>query len=117
MTYVQYINCDKWKKIVGIALWVGATIGLGFGIYELKNNISFENHTTCVPGNDYVTLDGILHYSTLCYADNGFLYYLYWFIAISANIVNGYMIYRTLNNHYKWLEIKCGVKPKTEQVK
>ena len=33
MTYVQYINCHKWKNIICITLWVGATIGLGVALY------------------------------------------------------------------------------------
>lgn len=114
MTYVQYINCSKWKKVIGISLWIGSCIGLGYAI-----NLSLP-----IWGSDSV-------YWNICneafdfktggfYADchpdwvkEGSLIGL----VVVLNAINYFMIWRTMNNHYQWLEIRCGVKPNPNEVK
>lgn len=120
MTYVQYINCNKWKKVIGISLWIGASIGLGYltfcaveqygttnnGLTELKL-IKSNPPTSDNPfgSNEYQDQPAYV-------VETFFL-----IVAGLGNFANYFMIWRSLNNHYQWLEIKCGVKPKTDDLK
>jgi len=110
MTYVQYINCDKWKKVIGITLWSGTTIGLGYFLFFVSMSIHNDEFriTKCDDIYDF-KLGGFksdchkeVDYSTLG---------LFLGLAIAVNVGNWFMIWRTLNNHYRWLLIKCGTKP------
>lgn len=108
MTHIQYINCDKWKKVIGISLWIGATIALGSCIYYLLNNTTFQIqdlHASC-----FISTHNNKPFNT-CIDDNGDLLGLIWFVALFVNSINYFMIYRSLNKHYQWIEFRCGVKP------
>lgn len=117
MTYTQYVNCDKWKKVIGITLWVGACIGLGVLLNGAIHIYGTQQYGLYVCGSHFVVGNGTGWGSIVesCGADYQTETFI--LVAISAmNIANYFMIWRTLNNHYRWLEIKCGVKPKTEKV-
>jgi hypothetical protein len=112
LTYVQYVDCSKWKKVLGISLWIGLTIGLGFifnftiGLYGTEQYGLFECH-------DYLSGKGSDPYvmvTTHCEPQLS-IETFFLIIAGLANAGNYFMIWRTLNNHYRWIEIRCGQKP------
>ena len=121
MTYVQYINCDRWKKVIGISLWIGTTIGLGIGLiigYEgsvnpliipLKPNIYNSTQTT----QDYTDALNSYYKAKNTNENNAGLFIL----CLAGNLVNYPFILYALNKHYQWIEIKCGNRPTTEAVK
>lgn len=108
MTYVQYVNCDKWKKVIGISLWIGASIGLAY-----LTNSSLGIWGKEIPGLvtcDVIYDDKNMDFRSSCNAD-----YSKQGVIIGSmillNLINYFMIWRTMNNHYQWLEIRCGSKP------
>lgn len=110
MTHVHYIDCSKWKKVIGIVLWIGATIGLGFGIYYMNSFSYVEDDETCFKMSENNQGGSVIS----CSGDEGKTFYLVWSLLIVANGLNSFVIWHCLNNHYKWLEIRCGKKPKNE---
>ena len=111
MTYVQYINCDKWKKVIGISLWVGASIGLGFSEY-----ICYEYYQNGYdPGYCTIAFSTTSEQNT-CIKDHagnptGLI------LVSIVNVVNYIGIWYVMNNHYRWMEIRCGKKPSPNEVK
>lgn len=119
MTYVQYINCDKWKKVIGITLWIGASLGLGvlldgaiqlygtekYGLYDCHEVFNAESKDAPYGSvNEQCTPEYGVEIACI--------------VAASAiNIANYFMIWRTLNQHYQWLKIICGEKPINREVK
>lgn len=111
MTYVQYIDCDKWKKVIGITLWAGATIGLSF---QLSNDIGYELNHKYTECHDWGLNDIWRDSSTgkvipRCYLDQTMV--LWSVFVYGINIFNYFMISYILNAYYQWFEIRCGTKP------
>lgn len=112
MTYVQYVNCSKWKKIIGIGLWIGASIGISFclmltiQIYGTEQDGLFLCH-------DFISGSASDKYgmvTTKCEPDYQSQMVLL-IITSALNVANYSMVWRTLNNYYRWIEIKCGERP------
>lgn len=124
MTYVQYINCDKWKKIIGITLWVGATIGLIIGLYfcieYFLNPVTLPKEPdTSLPDDEYnkelhVYIEKENEY--IQYIENIGFYQFNLILVFCANIANTCLIWYALNHHYEWIELRCGVKQSPNEV-
>lgn len=48
MTYVQYINCDMWKKVIGITLWSLASFGIYVGEYNMVSWSAQDKFFVCL---------------------------------------------------------------------
>ena len=99
MTKTIQINCDKWKKIIGIVLWSGASIGLGIALYIGYDQAFNGYHPDCdkrLPDNWYKSC------LQQAYKDPFVLE-----ISSVANIGNYIGIWIVTNKHYKWFEVKC----------
>lgn len=102
MTRIQYIDCSKWQKVLGIILWCGATIGLGVAIYGLVTYTYIEENESC-----YKKSAELIN----CVSDDGILVIVMWIVSLLANGGNIFGIYYVVNNHYKFIEFRCGKKP------
>lgn len=112
MTYTHYVDCEKWQKIIGISLWIAVSIAIGYAVYFTiglygteKYGLYLDQNKIVGPNSDHpfgdIITTTVPDYGTqlVCIA-----------VAIFMNIVNYSFVWRTLNRHYKWLEIKCGKK-------
>lgn len=114
MTRIQYIDCKKWERIIGITLWSLATIGLFYGLYALVSySLTQSAFRTCI---EYYS-NGIT-VNTTCQVYSGidvFAVIFAYALALLGNVGNVCSIWYVLNSHYRWLEIKCGSKPEDEE--
>lgn len=116
MTKIITVDCDKWKTIIAITLWCSLTLGLVVGfilsVHYIQNPVivppapSIYNNTQS--NSQYYNLL-VSRQADIDKNDLGKLLYV---LTLIGNIINIPFICFTLNNHYKWLEIKCGVKSK-----
>lgn len=112
MTYTHYVDCAKWKKVIGIGLWITLSVLLAYGIYFTIGLYGTEKQGLYLCHDEYTNMEKFPHETvqTVCEPD-----YPTQLICIGGtvlmNIVNYVFVWRTLNRHYKWLEIKCGTKP------
>lgn len=104
MTHIQYVNCEKWKNIIRIILWFTITVFLIhvliYSMFHLDTivrtnvctlDLSMNEH--CVDKPDYIGVSLLLTAITM------------------FNSFNFFFIWKKLNSKYKWLEIRCGIKP------
>lgn len=117
MTHVQYINCDKWKRIIGLTLWGFATGGIIFcAIDEYTTYFTsfrvvisdYDIHETCY--HDYLR-DGW----RMCHQDQETDWDVMPIAVILSSILfvgNCIGIWIYVNHKYKFIELKCGIKPK-----
>lgn len=111
MTRIQYIDCSKWKKVIGIILWIGATFGVGFGAYFMYENSFYLPNSSCFKFKQFDSSNNSYYDNTACSGDSGALLAFLWTLILLANGGNAFMIYHTLNEHYRWIEFRCGKKP------
>ena len=120
MTYVQYINCDKWRTIIGITLWTGATLGLLFGVYFGTIYIQNPLPVPTIPPVDGPETPSqfraIIDAHDKASGENGLGQLLFVF-SLVGTIINTIVIWLVVNDHYKFIEIRCGVKPFPNEVK
>lgn len=110
--HTAWVDCHKWKKVLGIGLWTAMTFGLCVGWYEMFEYglIHYDDkwHGFCHEvynynnGVDSSSCDLTLSDPKLV-AGLVFSNLSTWF--------NFWMIWRELNYRYRILEIKCGKKP------
>lgn len=102
MTKIIKVNCDKWKKVIGISLWFGVTIGLAIGLCSLINYQITHGFVICNSFFDFKSN------TYTCRNDPDYLGLGFGFgIALLSNIGNSYMIWKTLNDKYKILKFEC----------
>lgn len=108
MTHVQYIDCDKWKHVLGIVLWIGISVALGFFLYWAIGLYGTQEYGMSKCHDEFI--GHILEMTSVCVPDYAGEIF---FITLSSvlNFMNYFVIWKVLNNHYRWLEIRCGKKP------
>jgi len=110
MTRTWNINCDKWKKVIGITLWSGITLGLLYFLSFVCISISNDEFEKTECGMYSFNTDSYNCHKAVDYNLIGIVLGM----AIAFNSGNIFMIWRTLNNHYHWLEVKCVSKDSSE---
>lgn len=120
MTHVAYINCEKWQKIIGITLWIGATIGLALGVcYGFEGTFNPLKVPPIPPiDNDTQTIQDfnnqlIAHGKAIDTNVNNVLLFA---LSTAGTILNSSVILYVVNAKYSWIEIRCGVKPNQTEV-
>lgn len=108
MTKVIGINCHKWLRVIGIVLWSGATLGLSFGIYYGYNGMVNPMQVPPIPdiGLPLDAFDGQLNAHNSAVETNQSNIGLFW-LTLFASVFNFIGIWWTVNNHYKFVELKC----------
>jgi len=109
MTRIITVDCLKWQRVIGIALWSGLTIGLGFltqsayGLFLDTTPINcetFPNHIDyfCSIKNTNVMyqLGIIREWQAICL-----------FVAIVPSLANAIFIWRFINSKLHLIKIKC----------
>jgi hypothetical protein len=113
MTHVQYIDCEKWKKVIGISLWAGLTILLAVGVWFGYNGIMNPIPVPKEPSILEPVSQFSEHLNAYDYARNtNAVNQQTFFFSVFGTVVNSSVIWYMLNFRYKWIEIKCGTKPK-----
>ena len=97
MTRIITINCSKWKKVIGLTLWSGATIGLGVGLYCMINWFLIHGFGAC-------NLSGVKNW---CDSSLAVVMIILLAFALTSNFFNTLAIWMTINDHWKILEVKC----------
>lgn len=104
MTVVWRINCSKWKTILGIVLWSGATIGLALVMLNVSTHISMNDQLTCFYDKDKNIRDGN---NVHCYNDGGIMFAFLWLLVLLGNGGNALAIWYVINRHFNLLKVEC----------